>query len=249
MRAKPSEKDLKNVVEGMLSSYEMRIQSIGAIFDTTHNLLQSFQESFLDTRLERERINEQLRENLAHSESLRKRDFDNMMHEILAVQDRREGQVRDLLNGYLDSQQEMASSLRSNLAQIKEALAEGQAKRVREFQTTIKEVLAEQEERKQQVVLRLNEFQESQHVMAVRLKELLAKGSELRVKDLKRMLVEFAAQRKVRTGRRIERKKEVRNMLGGFRDQRLENAEGWQAMEEKRAQRKADSHTAVTVGA
>ena len=112
MEAKPSEKDMKNVVEDLLSSYEMRIQSIGAIFDTTHNLLQSFQESFLDTRRERERINDQLRENLARNESLRKSDFDNMMHEILAVQDRREEQVRNLLNSYLDGQQEMASTER-----------------------------------------------------------------------------------------------------------------------------------------
>lgn len=248
MEAKPSKKDLKNVVESMLSSYEMRIQSIGAIFDTTHNLLQSFQESFLDTRRERERINDQLRENLARNESLRKSDFDNMMHEILAVQDRREEQVRNLLNGYLDGQQKMASSLRSNLAKIKEALAKGETQRVKEVQTTIKEVLAEQEKIKQEVVLRLNEFQEGQHEMTVRLKELLAKGSELRLRDLKRMLVEFTAQRKERTARRIERKKEVRDMLGGFRDQRLENAEGWEAMQEKMAQKRADSHIEVGVG-
>ena len=241
MEAKPSEKDMKNVIESVLSSYEMRIQSIGAIFDTTHNLLQSFQESFLDTRLERERINEQLRENLARNESLRKSDFDNMMHEILAVQDRREEQVRNLLNGYLDGQQEMASSLRSNLAKIKEALAKGETQRVKEVQTTINEVLAEQEQIKQEVVLRLNEFQEGQHEMTVRLKELLVKGSEIRLKDLRSMLVKFKARQK-------ERQEDVRNILGGSRDQRLENAEGWEAMQEKKAQRRADSHAEVSVG-
>jgi len=180
-----SAEDMKNIVENILSSYEMRIRSIGAIFETTHQLLRSFQESFLDTRLEREKISGQLRECLARNESLRKKDFDGMMHEILSVQDTREKEIRELLNGYLAGQKEMAHSLRDNLAKIKDALAKEETQRIREFQTAIKDIIAGQEEKKLEAVFRLEEFQKGQNEMTKRLKGLLAKGSELRIKDLK----------------------------------------------------------------
>ena len=227
----PLAEDMSNVVGNMLSSYEMRIESIGAIFDTTHHLLQSFQESFLDTRLEREKTNNQLRENLARNESLRKKDFDRMMQDILSIQDRREEEIRELLNGYLNGQKEMAHSLRSNLAKVKDSIAKGETQRVKEFQTAINDILAKQEERKQDVSSELKEFQKNQREMAERLKELLAKGRELRIKDLKSMLAEFKIQHKERITQRKDRKEEVQNMLGGFKKERSKAAKNWQAMQ------------------
>ena len=184
----PLEEDIDNTIENIISSYEAKIRSIGAIFDTTHQLLKSFQISFLDTRRQRERLNAELRDNLAQNESLRKRDFDNMMQDILSAQDQREKQARDLLNSYLDEQKEMAAILRSNLAKVKDALAQGRAQRAREFQGAIKEILAKQEERKRKAILKLEEFQQGQNDMLTVLRQLLDKGSEIRIKDLKLML-------------------------------------------------------------
>jgi seryl-tRNA synthetase len=79
----------------------------------------------------------------------------------------------------------MAHSLRDNLAKIKDALAKEETQRVREFQTAIKDILAGQEEKKLEAVFRLEEFQKGQNEMTKRLKRLLAKGNELRIKDLK----------------------------------------------------------------
>jgi len=182
------EEDIDNTIENIISSYEAKIRSIGAIFDTTHQLLNSFQVSFLDTRRQREKLNAELRDNLAQNESLRKRDFDNMMQDILSAQDEREKQVRDLLNSYLDEQKAMAGILRSNLAKVKDAVARGQAQRAGEFQGAIKEILAKQEERKRKAILKLEEFQQGQKDMLTGLRQLLDKGSEIRIKDLKSML-------------------------------------------------------------
>jgi len=242
----PLAEDMSNVVGNMLSSYEMRIESIGAIFDTTHHLLQSFQESFLDTRLEREKINDQLREILARNESLRKKDFDRMMQDILSIQDRREEEVRELLNSYLNGQKEMAHSLRSNLAKVKDSVAKGETQRAKEFQTVINDILSKQEERKQEAIFRLKEFQKGQHEMAKGLKELLAKGMELRVRDLKSMLAEFKIQHKERTYRQKERNKEVQNTINSFRAERLENAEDWQDMQKRVAQRRTDAQPVIS---
>ena len=89
--------ELKSLTENIISSYESRIQSIEGIFDTTHQLLEGFQESFLDTKQEREKLSAELRENLVKNESLRRKDFDNMMQGILSTQDEREKEVRYIL--------------------------------------------------------------------------------------------------------------------------------------------------------
>jgi len=248
-KAMPLAQDIKNIVENIISSYEARIQSIGVIFDTTHQLLEAFQESLFDTKQEREKINAELRENLAKNESLRKKDFDNMMQDILWAHEEREKQVRSLMKGYLDEQKEVANALGENLRIVKDALADGEAYRIKESQTAIAEALAKQKQRKQEVSSELKEYQKNHQEMAQRLKELLTKGKKLRIKDLKSMLAEFKIEHRERMTRQEERRKDVQSMLNGFEKERLENAKYWQAMTKRLAQRRADSHAAVSVGA
>jgi len=77
----------------------------------------------------------------------------------------------------------------------------------------IKGILAKQNERKDEVISRLKEFKKEQKLLASRLKELSAKGRDLRIRDLKRMLDEFKGRYEERLARREERKKEVREIL------------------------------------
>lgn len=230
--------DMKNIVENIISSYETRVQNISSIFDTTHQLLEGFQDSFLDMRQERERLKLELRENLAKVESLRKKDFDNMMQGILSGQDEREKEVKHLLKSYLNEQKKMAHALRDNLFKVKDAFAKGEAGRIKEFQEMIKKILGKQDERKEEVTFQLKDFQKEQKVLAKRLKELLAKGRELRIKDLKSMLKEFQIQHKERIARQEERKKEARTILGDFRKEKVEAAENWRAVQRKRAMKR-----------
>lgn len=230
-----------DIVDDIVSSYEARIQSIGAIFDTTHQLLEGFQESFLDTKQEREKLSAELRENLVKIESLRRKDFDNMMQGILSIQDEREKEVRSIFKNYLNEHKEMAVALRENLSKVKDALAKGEAERIKEFQALIKEILAKQDERKNEVTSKLKEFQKEQQEVAKRLKELLAKGNQLRIRDLKSMLKEFKAQNKERIARQEERRDGVWSMLGDFKNERVGAAKNWQALQKKMAQRRANS--------
>ena len=239
--------EMKNIVEEIVTSYETRIQSIGSIFDTTHQLLEGFHDSFLDTKKVRETLNAELRENLAKNESLRRKDFDNMMQDILSTQDEREKEVRNLLKGYLNEQKEMVHTLRDNLAKVTDGLAKGEAGRVKEFQGMIKEILAKQDERKEEVISKLKEFQKVQQEMAKGLKELLAKGRELQIKDLKLMLKEFKAQHKERIARQEERREEVKNLLGDFKKERVGAAENWRVVQRKMAQRRTKSPKAINI--
>ena len=233
--------DMNKIINNILHSYEARIWSIGSIFDTTHQILQGFQDVLLDTREEREKIRVELRESLANNESLRRKDFDNMMQSILSTQEEREKEVRNLLNQYLNEQREMAQALRENLESVNDSLAKGETQRLKGFQEMIKEILAKQDKRKEEITSRLKEFQKEQNMLAASLKELLAKGKELRIRDFKSMLKESKAQHKERISLQQERGEMVHNLLKGFKKERVEAAENWRLGLKKRAQRKDNS--------
>ena len=214
----------ENSVKNVIASYESRVQNVEALFETTHQILHGLQESVLDTRQEREKVNKQLRETLAKNGSLRKKDFDSMISVISSCQDQEEREVRDLSKNYLSEQTDLVHQLRERLKQFRDALAKGEAQRVKEFEMAIKEIFAEQERRKEEVIAKLKEFQQEQQETAKMLRNLLAKGRELRIRDLKSMLAEFQKQRKERVARREKRKEEVLSMLGDFKNARLEIA-------------------------
>jgi len=225
--------DLKNVVEEIISSYEVRIESISSLFDTTRLILDEFQESLLEDKEEREKTNTQLRDTLAKNEHLRKKDFDNMMQSILLAQNQREEEVRNLLKNYFNHQRSMAQALRENLKKFKESFTRGEGQRIKEFQEMIKKIFAKQDERKEEVTSKLKEFQKEQQEMAKVLKELLAKGSELRIKDLKSMLEKFKGQYKKRIACQTGRREGVRIMLGKFEKNRLKAARNWRTVQSK----------------
>jgi hypothetical protein len=214
--------DKENILENLISSYESRIQSIEAFFEAAGQIFQDFQESLLSTRTERERINSQLKESLAKNGSLRKKDFDRMMSVISSHLDQSEQEARQLSKRYLDEQTKLVQQLKEGLREFKDALAEGQAEKVKELQTLIKGILSKQDENKNEVTSKLKEFQQGQQQTSRMLKELLAKGEELRIKDFKAMLTEFKKQREHRIACQEHRRQEVKNMLGKFKDERTE---------------------------
>ena len=71
--------DMRKLTEEIVSSYESRISAVCTIIDNTHQMLDDFREK-------RSAMSTQLRETLAKEDSLRKKDFDIMMKEILESQ-------------------------------------------------------------------------------------------------------------------------------------------------------------------
>jgi len=212
----------ENILENIISSYEARIQSVEAFFEATGQIFHDFQDSLLSTRQEREKINDQLRENLARNGSLRKKDFDRMMGIISSYLDQSEQEVRLLSGKYLGEQTKLAQQLRESLRNFKEALTEGHAQKVRELQTVIKEILSRQDESKIEVTSKLKEFQQGQQQTSEMLGDLLSRGEDLRIRDFKAMLTEFKKQRKERIACQEQRRREVKELLGEFKAKRTE---------------------------
>jgi len=214
--------DKENVLDSIISSYEARIQSIEAFFEVTGHIFQDFQDSLLDTRQERGKINSQLRENLARNGSLRKKDFDRMMSVISSHLDQSEQEVRRLSKRYLGEQTKLVQQLREGLRDFKDALTEGQTQKAKELQTLIKEILTKQDESKIEVTSKLKEFQQGQQQTSKMLGDLLAKGKELRIRDFKATLGEFKRQRAERIAYQERRRREVKDMLSEFKAKRTE---------------------------
>ena len=207
-------KKLKKAVEDVLSAYEERVESVGSFFDAAYSVLGGLKGSFGDIKEEREKMHAQVGELLARTEHLRKKDFSNIMHGVLLTQEQKEKEVGNSLKEYINKERSVAGALRENLKRFRDALAGGEAERVKEFQTLIKAILAEQEGRKQSVTAMLLEFQNQQQHSAAGLRELLARGNALRIKDLKLMVKEFGNQREKRLALQINRKDEVAELLG-----------------------------------
>lgn len=210
---------LKDVVENIISSYEERIENISSIFASATSVIHNAQEPvFSNTNREkREEINALLRDTLAKNENLRKKDFNNMMQGILAAQEKREEDVKSLLKSYLVEQRVITQTLRENLNRFKNSLARGEDERVQEFQVLMKNILFGQEKRREELSSTLKEFQRQQRDLAVKLRELLAKGKGLRIRDFKLMLKEFSTQREERLLIQAKRKEKVVNMLDRFK--------------------------------
>ena len=212
----------ENVLENIISSYEARIQSVEAFFEATGHIFGDFQESLFSTRGEREKINNQLKENLAQNGSLRKKDFDRMMSVISSHLDESEREVRQLSHKYLNEQTKLVQQLREGLRNFKDALTEGQAEKVKELQTLIKEILSKQDESKIEVTSKLKEFQQGQQQTSKMLKELLSKGKDLRIRHFKAMLGEFKRQRAERIACQERRREKVKDMLDEFKAKRTQ---------------------------
>lgn len=141
-----------------------------------------------------------------------------MMNTVLLSQDDSEREARKLLHHYLAEQREMAWQLRENLGTFKDGLTKDNIGRINEFHEMLKDILHKQEERKAEVAAKLRLFQKEQGELSRSLGELLAKGRELRIRDLKTMLKQFEAQSRERAARQRERREGVQKVLGAFRE-------------------------------
>jgi nucleoid DNA-binding protein len=210
--------DMKRVAEEIVSSYQSSISTVAAIIDNTSQLLEDF-------KTQRNQMSNQLKETLAKEESLRKKDFDNMMGEILSHQDKREKQVKELLKTFFEEQKEIAETIKKNLS-------EGQKVRINDFKKILQDIQARQKARENEVSTTLKEFQEDYKEMAESLRSLLNKGEAIRIKDFKEMLKEVRL-------RQAERKEEVRKKLDGFRKEQQDMASHWHNITETLAKKKA----------
>ena len=213
--------DMKRIAEEIVSSYQSRISTVAMIIDNTHQLLE-------DYKNKRNEISNHLKETLARQESLRKKDFDYMMKDILSHQDEREKQVRDLLKTFFEEQKEIAQVIKRNLAEGEEKV------RISGFKKMLEDIQARQKARENEVSVMLKEFQTEYKEMAESLRSLLDKREAIRIKEFKAMLKDIRS-------RQIERAKEVRARLDEFRKERQDGLLEWNRLTAVMAEKRVES--------
>jgi len=122
--------DLKNLAKDVIASYDARIRFVSEIVEDTHKILDGF-------KAHREEMNDNLREVLAKSESLRKKDFNAMMRDILLTQHKREENVKKMLTDFREEEARVAERLR-------ELLKRGEELRLADFKKTLVRIRQDQ---------------------------------------------------------------------------------------------------------
>lgn len=179
---------MERLAQEVVACYEARISSVEQIIAATHETLDT-------VRGQREEMRSRLREALAKTASLRKRDFDAMMRGLLSLQEQRQERVKEMVHSYLVAQRTAARSL-------EEALA-GRGTNMVDIAARLRAFGATQEARASELRSALAEFRREQERVTSALGQLLSNGPSIRVMDLKATLKTIQPQHP--TGRERER--------------------------------------------
>ena len=131
------------IAQDIVASYEARIKVIQATAEDTQKLLEEFREK-------REKMSQELKGALSQHESLRKKDFDKMMEDILIAQKTREENVKQMLVDFQDEEMKVVKGLR-------EMLKKGEKLRLKDFKGTLVKIRKEQEIREKETPARVGE--------------------------------------------------------------------------------------------
>ena len=124
------------IAKDIVTSYQARVKVVQATVEDTKRLLEEFREK-------RERMGQELKEALAKHESLRKKDFDEMMGDILITQSEREENVKKMLADFQEQEMQVVENLR-------EMLKKGEKLRLKDFKKTLAKIREEQEIREKE---------------------------------------------------------------------------------------------------
>lgn len=100
--------EIRNLIEGVVTSFASGIGAVGALIDNGLEILEGY-------RREQEAIRGSLREALASVGSLRRKDFDGVMERVLTFQSLREADIKTLIREFLGRQRELAARLKRSL--------------------------------------------------------------------------------------------------------------------------------------
>ncbi len=180
---------MRDVARDLISSYDARVDAIGTIIDNTYEILEGFRDK-------RAKLSRELKETLAKRESLRRKDFDRMMNEILSDQEKREKEIKQSLKNFLEEQKIQAGELR-------DALMKDEADRMRKAQIKIEKGIED-------IKVLLKNFCIQQEGLTEELRKLLNKENNLKIKDFRDMIKNLSTGSKF--GQTLNREKEVKRM-------------------------------------
>jgi len=204
-----AEEDLKTLANSILDSYEMRVRTVYDLMDQAYHFLQGFE-------MELEDMIVRLKDNLARTESLRRKDFDRMISDVMEHRYQREKEAEKSLMIFKEQENEMIGRLRN-------IILNGNRSSLEDIETIKKDISIRQKEREKNIITALKRFQIEQEELRTGLKSLLSKGEDVKIKDFRIMLKSLRTQQS-------DRDDQLAKLLDDFDVIRTKVQTQWQAV-------------------
>ena len=201
--------ELKALANSIIDSYEMRVSTVNTLMVQANNILKAFQ-------MELEEMIAGLRDNLAKSESLRKKDFEHMIKDVIECRMKREQEAEQSFKLFQEEEEEMIECLR-------DIIFSGNSSGSDDIEAIREDILKRQKMREKKIVKSLKYFQVEQEELRVALKKLLSKEKNVKIKDFKTMVNTLRVQQS-------DRDAEMIGMLEEFDVVRDKIQNQWQAV-------------------
>ncbi|PIS27124.1 MAG: hypothetical protein COT43_12230 [Candidatus Marinimicrobia bacterium CG08_land_8_20_14_0_20_45_22] len=169
---------MRKIILEIIESYEKRINAVSDIIESAHLLVERFREKRIV-------MLEELQRNLAHSESLRKTDFDRIMSVIQLRHKERETEVKMMLQNFIEAHKRMAEELRTQFDRDNRKRQNTEKERLDEFHLRFEQTKKEQERREIEVKTILGRFQNEQKCFTEMIDDLLKKGQTISTHEVK----------------------------------------------------------------
>jgi hypothetical protein len=213
----------------LITSYESRIATVEELMTTAYQATETSDGSFDILDEDRERLKTGLQKTLAKNCSLRKKDFNCLLEQLLSDSDKNRkaieeerSRVREKVKEYLDEQKQLANSLRQQLIELAQDKT-GKSS----LDTIIGNIKATYADKGQLLFailrdfqLHLEAFQKEQEAINHKLQRLVDRGEFLSLEDMRQLEAAEALQNRA-TDREL-RREEVDRLLSHFRQQRQE---------------------------
>ena len=186
--------DLDSFFGNVITSYEERIQKIQTAFQSSENITESshflfdnVHNSICDLKKERDLLNTRLCETLARNGSLRKKDYNTMMSDIIGTLDQKERAAETQFLNFIEAQKQTAQSLKNSLLGIKDITSQDTNEKIAIIKEQLSQISKLQEMRKDTVMKTLIDYQQMHNRMMECLEYLLEKGDHIVVQDIKKI--------------------------------------------------------------
>ena len=204
--------DLRTLANSIIDSYELRVRTVSTLINQAYQLLKSFETEIED-------MIAGLRDNLAGVESLRKKDFDHMISDVIERRRQREEEAGETLKRFQEEEGEMIGRLREIILRGNSSSLED----IEDIKAIKEDIFKRQKERENKIIKTLQCFQIEQEELRVALKKLLSKGEGVKIRDLRITLRSLRA-------RQSDRDAELIKMLEEFEIVRGKVQTQWQAV-------------------
>jgi len=159
--------NLYGTTRELIANYDARIMKIGDVITSTYDILD-------DCRKRRANVRETLKENFARTKSLRKKDFDSILQDLMLTQTECEDQIKETIRIFTYDYKHLVSRFLDSLTSGKIEQSLDAFKKIETKQTEIQQTL--------------NSFRRDQEEIANNMKSFLENSEKVRIKDFKKMV-------------------------------------------------------------